>query len=240
MKCGKVRSLVHEYLDRELTGLEESNIEEHLEGCPLCSSYFEELLLVQRAISARVHLPAASEHLLWSRIQVRKDRSLWGRLSSGIESLSTYLRDLDRRTICSRLSAVPVSMACFTLMMVLMPPSPQLQQFAALTETRPSTPMITIIEAQQDPRIYDDLEQVIREAGPDNEATLILDLPGKRPHASGVGVGDVRQYPNSQELLEALVLSLRATRFEPTEQPRRILHIFHSIEVQDSAPQEGM
>ena len=242
MKCGEIRSLVHEYLDRELTGLGESDIEEHLDGCRSCSAYVDELLFVQRAVSARVELPCASQHLLWSRIQAGRRRSLWSRLSSGIDSLFAYWRDLDRRILWSRLSAVPVSMGCFALLIVLMlPPRPQLQQFAALTQIHPSAPMITIIEAQQDPRrfkqIYDDLEQAIRESASDDEATLILDIgPGDRH----VELGDIREYPNSQKLLEALVLSLRAARFEPAENPRRILHIFNSIEVQDTAPQKGM
>ncbi|MEE8585058.1 MAG: zf-HC2 domain-containing protein, partial [Acidobacteriota bacterium] len=241
MKCVKVRSLVHEYLDRELTGLGESDIEEHLDGCRSCNAFVDQLLFVQRAVSARVQLPSASQHLLWSRIQARRNRSLWSRLSSGIDSLFTYWRDLDRRILWSRLSAVPVSIGCFALLIVLMlPPSPQLQQFAAWMELQPRAPMITIIEAQQDPRrfkqIYDDLEQAIRESGADDEATLILDIgPGKQH----VEVGDIRQYPNSQKLLEALVLSLRATRFEPAQKPRRILHIFNSIQVQDTAPQKG-
>jgi hypothetical protein len=101
--------------------------------------------------------------------------------------------------------------------------------------------MVTIIEAQQNPRSiqqgYDDIEQAILETGADDEAAFILDIgPGEQR----VEVGDIREYPNSQKLLEALVLSLRANRFEPAPKPRRILHIFNSIEVQDTAPQKGM
>jgi len=242
MKCGEVRSLVHEFLDRELSGLKEDEIEEHLDGCPPCKGYFDEFLFVKRAVSARVQLPCASENLLWTRIQARKERGFWSRIGSGIDALQCYWRDLDRRILWSRLSAVPVSLGCFALLLVLMlPPSPQLQQFAALIEPQPSTPMVTIIEAQQDREklrlIYDDLEQAIRETGADDEAALILDID---PFKHRIEVEDIREYPKSQRLLEALVMSLRASRFEPSPEPRRIVHLFNSIEVQENAPQKGM
>lgn len=242
MKCGKARSLMHEFLDRELPGLKETEIEEHLQECLSCREHFDEFLFVKRALAAHAQLPAASQHLLWARIQTRRQSSLWSRLAGAINALSTYWRDLDGRILWSRLSAVPVSVACFAILIFTMtPPRPQLQQFAALTQLRPFTPMITVIEAQQDPRtlqhIYDDMEQAIRETGTDDEAALILDID---PFKQQVEVEDIREYPKSQKLLEALVLSLRASRFEPSPEPRRIVHLFNSVEVQDTAPQKGM
>lgn len=227
MNCREIQELVHEFVDGELSGVEEHRIEKHLESCNRCRREVEEIRFLQGALSVRAPLPQASSHLLWNNIR-RSTAFTWRqRLGLALERVTDRFRDMESRVLWARLGAVPLSLACFALLIA------QMGQF--------SSSLIPVLRGSALGRT-----EVVFAQGrmPQDRAALFVktveQLDGE-DHAAvvahvrqdgSVEIEGVAEYPDNLRLLDALEESVRATRFDSSpSRGRTFVHVHSSIEV---------
>ncbi|HSR49810.1 MAG TPA: zf-HC2 domain-containing protein [Acidobacteriota bacterium] len=226
MNCLELQKLSHEYLDGELSGSQESQVEDHLESCGPCRGEIQELRFLQNALAVRAPLPQASSQLLWRNFR-RRAFLTWGeRLHSALERFNDCFRDLESRVLWARLGAVPLGLAFMALFIT------QMGEF--------SNSIIPTLRA-----VGSGPTQVVFDTGRVNDehqaifVDIVRHIPGE-DHAAVVAsvdesgrvkIEEVVDYPQSQLLLDALEDNLRSTRFASSTAKRAFVQLHSTIEV---------
>jgi hypothetical protein len=213
MKCQEVSKKIHDFLDRELPSAEADRFERHLQECLACRTLHDELNWTKTLISERLRLTEISQDQLWRHIQTAAKRNFRTVLWEVWDNFRTFWRDLDRRIIWSKLSAVPVTV-CFFVIILMQFPQSLLREFsypafAFTTVGTTSEPVLTKVYARHGPALsglataawripYEDSFSLIAQITPEGYAQI----------------EDVLQYPKSPELLIAADSALKDSEFQ--------------------------
>jgi hypothetical protein len=212
MKCQEVNKKIHDFLDGELPATEANRLEHHLEGCLNCRTLHDELNWTKTLVSERLRLTEISQEQLWKHIQTAANRNLRTILWETWDSFRTFWRDLDRSIIWSKLSAVPVTV-CFFVIIMMQFPQALLQEFSypafAFTAAgNTSEPVLTKVYARHGPALSGLATTAWRIPFEDSFLLIAQITP-----EGNAQIEDVLQYPKSPELLLAADSALRNSEF---------------------------
>jgi hypothetical protein len=213
MRCQEVSKKIHDFLDRELPSVEADSLERHLQGCLACRALHDELSWTKRIVSERLRLTEISQDHLWKHIQTAANRSFQDFLWEAWDNFRTFWRDLDRSIIWSKLSAVPVTV-CFFIIIMMQFPQALFREFSypafAFTSAGASSEAVmTKVYTRHGPALsglaaaawripYEDSFSLIAQITPEGNAQI----------------EDVLQYPKSAALLIAADSALRNSEFQ--------------------------
>lgn len=238
MKCRKVRSKIHDYMDQRLDGRESREVEDHLSRCPGCHDLYLEFRQISGLLAGRLTLsPVAGQRVFH---QVRsKGRLTWSaRVVGVIDQIYTFSRDLDRGLVWSKVVALPVSLTFFALIMVHFSPV-RIQELtyavisssqATVLHVRPL--MVRQVQARQK---ESQLEQLIDTAWRipyEDSLSLVAEITPE----GNAQIDDILEYPKSAELLDAVALTLRNSRFHSVSKLSRpfLIYSFQKIDVYET------
>ncbi len=216
MTCRELRQRIHEFLDGELPPKDFAVLNEHLQQCAGCQRYHDEFTWVTEALSFE-RLPQSVQEALWKRVKSRAEANFKTRIWGLWDDFRTFWRDLDRSLLWSKLTAAPVTLAFFVAI---------LTQFGQVDFQDWTYPMMATVSPSSSPVSGPKIIQVsVRYRG--TEIEELMSAVWKMPFEDSLSlvaaitpegfaeVGDVLEYPKSQELLRAISLTLRGSQFQP-------------------------
>ena len=216
MTCQECRREVHDFLDHRLSHGEQLRFRQHLHECDNCRQFHRQLEFVKQALASKVCLSELSERYLWQRIegQIRRNRKAW------IDWRLTAFRKLRNgwvgEHLWARLAAAPVTVGFFLLILVQFPrvefqewKYPGVSASTTATDTI-SRPVLTQVSGRFKSSQIEDLMKVIWEIPFEDSLSVLAEI-SPDGHAE---IGDILEYPRSQDLLEAVDLSLRRGHFK--------------------------
>lgn len=235
MTCLSIREKVHDFLDYRLSELEEADFRRHLGQCAQCRLFCEDFRWIQEALRLDSSLKPIAEEQLWQRIQARVPRGISARLGELWEDIPVYWRDLDGWVSRSRIIALPITLSILLLMLL---------HFSPLTIQEMPYPVLNLLGSPSS-----GFEQLVitptpvrQQEGPLNG---LMNTAWKIPYEDSLSlvveitpegyaqIDDILKYPKNQDLLEAVDLTLRRTRFETTSHLPKpfVIYSFQKIDV---------
>ncbi len=240
MTCHETRNKIHDYLDGELPANEAAILEEHLKECGSCRENWEGLHWVKQELSIREHLPVAAQEHIWHKVHVRAGYGWPDWLYAQWDGFRTYWRDMEPLTLWSKLSAIPVTLSFFIMILMQFPLVPFQQWSYPAFEMRrmPSSvfsePLLTEVQARH---TYADIDEIMSAAWkiPYEDS---LSLVAQITPAGHAEIDYVLEYPKSQDLLTAVDDSLRSSRFQSAQNIRKalVIYSFQKIDVYSDHP----
>ncbi len=215
MTCQELRKRIHEFLDGELPPRDFAVLNEHIQQCAGCQRYHVEFSWVTKALSFE-RLPQSLQEELWKRVKTRVEDNLETRIWGLWDNFRTFWRDLDRSLLWSKLTAAPLTLACFVAI---------LSQFGQVnfqdwtypmmatvspTSSPISGPLITQVSVHYGGTEIDDLMSAVWKMPFEDSLSLVAAIT---PEGSAE-IGAVLEYPKSQDLLRAIDLTLRGSQFQ--------------------------
>lgn len=242
MNCGEARSKLQSYLDRDLPVSAQVELESHLKSCSSCSAVFEEFSFLLKAMALRPRLQPTAERYLRESIRQKTQPRPRMSLKLRFRAFLYRLREIDKRLLGARVSAVPLTLVIFYGLIAL-PQNHYMSFTAQAIDFDPKglafqRPMISIVSGRQDPRETNRLMRTAASIPYEDQMAVVTEIdPGGR-----VEIDRVLEYPKSDRLLEAIGDSLRSTRFEPQSDgaSKKMVQLFHKIDVYDDNVQRGM
>lgn len=233
MRCQVFQAQIHEFLDGELPPREMSRMEEHRLGCEPCGRDYERLVLIREGIRTRATMPLAAVE----QVRHRLDRRLqgWNGLREAADWLRTYWRDLDRRFVWSKVSAVPVTLCFFALLLVHFSPARlerlDMLAFSSHPADRQGVPFVRSVRMRQTREDIQVLLDVAWRLPFEDSLSVVAEI---RPDGI-VQIDSVLEYPRSHALLTAVDGALRRSRFDrgPATGNRLVIFSFQKIDVYD-------
>lgn len=240
MTCQETRNKIHDYLDGELPSNEAAILEKHLEGCDSCRENWEDLHWVKQELGIREHLPPQAQEHLWNEVH-EKAAYRWPHwLCEQWDAFCTYWRDMEPLTLWSKLSAIPVTLSFFIMILMQFPLVPFQQWSYPAFEMRrmPSSvflePMLTEVQARH---TYADIDEIMNAAWkiPYEDSLSVVAQITPAGHAE---IEHVLEYPKSQDLLAAVDDSLRSSQFQSAQNIREplVIYSFQKIDVYSDHP----
>ncbi|MGH9340276.1 MAG: zf-HC2 domain-containing protein [Acidobacteriota bacterium] len=216
MKCDHVRLRVHDYLDQELLPEESLELNLHLGHCEACRTIFDEYGFIKEAISLKVELPQRSQEQMRAWIQHRAHRTLQTRLWEAWDFFRTFCRDLDRRLVWSKLSATPITLAFFFVIVAQFshvdfyewthPVFGEPRQEATLLRK----PIISQAHVRQQNTALEGLSNAVWRLPYEDSLSLVAKITPE----GNAQIDSVLNAPKSLDLLNAIDLNLRESQFE--------------------------
>jgi hypothetical protein len=239
MRCQVFQARIHEFLDGELPPREMSWMEEHRLRCEPCRRDYEELVLIRQGIGTRATMPLAAVE----QVRRRLDRHLQGGdgLREAADWLRTYWRDLDRRFVWSKVSAVPVTLCLFALLLVYFSPARlerlDMLAFSSHPADRQGVPFVRSVRMRQTREDIQILLDVAWRLPFEDSLSVVAEI---RPDGI-VEIDSVLEYPRSRALLTAVDGALRRSRFDrgPVTGNRLVIFSFQKIDVYDETNGHG-
>lgn len=240
LSCQDILKNIHEYLDGELSPIQAAEFEAHLGQCDECRVEVEDLSWVRQTLAVKEHLPAAAEAHIWKAVH-QKIGVVWYDWAYGLyDGVKTYWRDLDGITVWTRVSAVPVTLAFFVVIMLQFPLVVMEEwTYPAFTMKRmPSSvfseALITQIQARHTPA---EIDGIMNAAGklPYEDSFTVLAQVTAEGHAE---IEDVIEYPKSHSLLQAVDDTLRSSEFQTAHNTAKplVIYSFQKIDVYSDQP----
>ena len=226
MTCQELRKQIHEFLDGELPPRNFAAFNEHVKQCAGCQRYQDEFSWLKDALSFE-RLSQSAQEKLWKRVKLRVERNWKTRIGELCEDFRTYWRDLDRGVLWSKLTAAPVTLAFFVMI---------LTQFGQVNFQEWTYPMMATLSPASSPNSAPVIAQVSVHYG-SSEIEDLMNTAFKLPFEDSLSlvaeitpegyaeIGDVLEYPKSRDLLEAVGLTLRGSQFQ-TAHAHNFVHPF--------------
>ncbi len=228
MNCRECRVKIHDFLDGDLPVVEADALDRHLQKCVECRELYDDLRWTKQAISTRLHLTEFSQEQLWAHIHEDARRTFRTRLLENCDRFYTFWRDIEPRTVWSKLSAVPVTVLFFILLMAQFSPlDMQSWSYTALSFLHPSRPVVTEIYARHTQAEITGLMSTAWKLPFEDSLSLVAEITPEG-HAQ---IEDVLQYPKSRDLLNAVDSTLRNSEFQTHGSNSLVLVTFQKIDV---------
>ncbi len=213
MTCQELRQQIHEFLDGELPPRDFAAFNEHVKQCAGCQHYQDEFSWLKDALSFQRLSPSAQEEL-WKRVRLRAERDWKARIFEFGEDLRTFWRDLDRGVLWSKLTAVPVTLAFFAMILtqfgqVNLPEYPMMAILSP-TSSPLSRPVIAQVSVHYRGTEIEDFMTAVWKIPFEDSLSLVAEIT---PDGSA-RIGDILEYPKSPDLLEAVELTLSGGQFQ--------------------------
>ncbi len=240
LSCQDVLKNIHEYLDGELSAIQAADFELHLGQCQECRVEVDDLAFVRQTLAVKEHLPDAAEARIWKEVH-QKIGVVWYDWACGLyDGIRTYWRDLDRITVWTRVSAVPVTLAFFVVILLQFPLVViQEWTYPAFTMKRmPSSvfseALVTQIQARHTPAEIDEIMTAAWKLPYEDSFTVLAQVTAEG-HAE---IEDVIEYPKSHDLLQAVDDTLQKTEFQTARNTAKplVIYSFQKIDVYSDRP----
>ncbi|MFQ5739504.1 MAG: anti-sigma factor family protein [Acidobacteriota bacterium] len=236
MNCRDFRCKVDDLLDRELSPRETLVLEEHVRSCRDCARIHHELETVKSILATPVYIPEISQQRLWRRLRVSLNQGWRVRLFEVWKSLLASCRQLDGTVLWSKLSAIPLTVGGFVLLM---------SQFTQLPMREWTYPVFLTSQPSSSGVLSRPLMVQVRQT--DNQISELMDTAWRIPYEDSLSlvaeiqpggyaeIGDILEYPKSPKLLDAVGLSLRNSRFEVAGLPSSfVIYSFQKVDVYEA------
>lgn len=212
MKCPIFLRQIHEFLDGELEPREASAMDEHRLACGTCRREWEDFMLLRGVLSERETLPAAVIPRM--RSSITRSESLRTQARELAGHVRTWWRDLDRRLVWSKVSAVPLTLAFFGLMLVHFSPAQlegiEMLAFSPPTSEQRSVPFIRSVLMRQHSGDLEILMEVAWRLPHEDSLSVVAEI---KPDGYA-RIDSVLEYPRSYALYNAVNGTLRRSRFD--------------------------
>ena len=213
MTCQELRQQIHDFLDGELPPRDFAAFNEHVKQCAGCQRYQDEFSWLKNALSVE-RLSQSAQEMLWKRVRLRVERNWKTRILELGDLLRTCWRDLDRGVLWSKLTAAPVTLVVFAMILTQLGQG-SLHEYPMLATLAPtssplSRPVITQVSVQYQGTEFEDLMTAVWKIPFEDSLSLVAKLT---PEGSAK-IGDVLEYPKSPDLLEAVELTLSGGQFQ--------------------------
>ena len=213
MTCQELRQQIHDFLDGELPPRDFAAFNEHVKQCAGCQRYQDEFSWLKNALSVE-RLSQSAQEMLWKRVRLRVERNWKTRILELGDLLRTSWRDLDRGVLWSKLTAAPVTLVVFAMILTQFGQD-SLHEYPMLATLAPtssplSRPVITQVSVQYQGTEFEDLMTAVWKIPFEDSLSLVAKLT---PEGSAK-IGDVLEYPKSPDLLEAVELTLSGGQFQ--------------------------
>jgi hypothetical protein len=215
MRCLSFRERVHDFLDSDLKPRDTALMSSHMDSCPACRRLYDGYLFIRSTLSDRTVMPEASAELILRRIRRKRGFSLRD-LRDWADGVRTYWRDLDRRIIWARVTAMPFTFCLFALLLIHFVPS-KVEKLAFLVVSAGpvrgaelSMPLISNVRVRQNRQDLNGLMDTAWRLPYEDSLSLVAEI---RP-GGYAEIDSILEYPKSRDLLNAVHLSLRGSQFE--------------------------
>jgi len=213
MTCQELRQQIHEFLDGELPPRDFAAVNEHVKQCAGCQRYRDEFSWLKDAFSFE-RLSQSAQETLWKRVRVRVERNWRTRILDFGEDLHTFWRDLDRGVLWSKLTAAPVTLVFFAMILTQFG-QVHFQEYPMMATLSPtssplSRPVIAQVSVHYQGTEFEDLMTAVWKIPFEDSLSLVAKIT---PDGSAE-IGDVLEYPKSPDLLEAVELTLSGGQFQ--------------------------
>ncbi len=213
MTCQELRQQIHDFLDGELPPRDFAAFNEHVKQCAGCQRYQDEFSWLKNALPVE-RLSQSAQEILWKRVRLRVERNWKTRILELGDLLRTCWRDLDRGVLWSKLTAAPVTLVVFALILTQFGQG-SLHEYPMLATLAPtssplSKPAITQVSVHYQGTEFEDLMTAVWKIPFEDSLSLVAKLT---PEGSAK-IGDVLEYPKSPDLLEAVELTLSGGQFQ--------------------------
>lgn len=235
MRCQKFRDLIHDYLDMQLSVQEMTAIQSHLDRCPGCLKLYEEFLTIRKTLASRITMPEACSQHIWKEVQHSRQRNLRMVAAQWWDALYTLWRDTDRKYIWSKLSATPVTFLFFALIFGHFAPGEiQPSNFYVFSledwpESNRDVLTVQSVEVEQNRSQIRNLVEAAWKLPYEDSLSLIAEITPE----GNARIGDILVHPKSNDLLQAVNLTLQNARFDRSPRvPRQyLIYSFQKIDV---------
>jgi hypothetical protein len=231
MTCQYVRERIHDYLDGELPANQASTLEVHLEHCEICSNELEDLRWTRHLLSGRERLPQPACEYILRQVNLRAGTSWKSWFLEQWSDMISYWRDLDRPILWSKLSAVPVTVGFFVMILMQFPlVSVQEWTYPAFTIRQlPSSvfseSLLTQVQARHTSAEIGDLMSAAWKIPYEDSLSLLAEITPE----GNAEIGHVLEYPKSQTLLQAVDDTFRSARFQTAQSRHQRKHVNRAV-----------
>ena len=213
MTCQELRQQIHDFLDGELPPRDFAAFNEHVKQCAGCQRYQDEFSWLKNALSVE-RLSQSAQEMLWKRVRLRVERNWKTRILELGDLLRTCWRDLDRGVLWSKLTATPVTLLVFAMILTQFGQS-SLHEYPMMATLSPtssplSRPVIAQVSVHYQGSEFEDLMTAVWKIPFEDSLSLVAKIT---PDGSAE-IGDVLEYPKSPDLLEAVELTLSGGQFQ--------------------------
>jgi hypothetical protein len=213
MTCQELRQQIHDFLDGELPPRDFAAFNEHVKQCAGCQRYQDEFSWLKNTLSVE-RLSQSAQEMLWKRVRLRVERNWKTRILELGDLLRTSWRDLDRGVLWSKLTAAPVTLVVFAMILTQFGQDsfheyPMLATLAP-TSSPLSRPVIAQVSVHYQGTEFEDLMTAVWKIPFEDSLSLVAKIT---PDGSAE-IGDVLEYPKSPDLLEAVELTLSGGQFQ--------------------------
>ncbi len=212
MTCQELRQQIHEFLDGELPPRDSAAVNEHIKQCAGCQRYQDEFSWLKDALSFE-RLSQSVQKELWKRVRLRVECNWKTRVLEFSQDLRTFWRDLDRGVLWSKLTAAPVTLAFFAMILTQFG-QVNFQEYPMMaispTSDPLSRPIIAHVSVQYRGTEIEDLMSAVWKIPFEDSLSLVAKIT---PEGSAE-IGDVLEYPKSPDLLKAVERTLRGGQFQ--------------------------
>lgn len=238
MKCQRVKDRLHEYLDYRLRPAEMAEVGRHLQDCAGCQQRYEELSWLRGLLAGRERMPEVAEEQLWKRLQQRVHWSFPSWCLETWDRVRTFWRDLDRELVWSKITAVPITLTFFFMILFQFSPV-QIQELTYQTVWVPRVsmksleePLIRQVSVRQQRTGLDGLMDTAWRIPFEDQLSLVAEVTPEG-HAE---IENVLEYPKSHDLLKAVDHSLRQSEFQvPSFFRPFVIYSFQKIDVYEDS-----
>ena len=237
MTCQELRQQIHDFLDGELPPREFAAFNEHVKQCAGCQRYQNEFSWLKNALSVE-RLSQSAQEMLWKRVRLRVERNWKTRILELGDLLRTCWRDLDRGVLWSKLTAAPVTLVVFAMILTQFGQD-RLHEYPMLATLAPtssplSRPAITQVSVQYQGTEFEDLMTAVWKIPFEDSLSLVAKLT---PEGSAK-IGDILEYPKSPDLLEAVELTLSGGQFQTVRAQKLddtfVIYSFQKVDVYEN------
>lgn len=231
MKCEQFTEQVHEFIDSALSAREMTGMQQHMDSCGQCASLYSDFLLVRTAVSTRSTLPAAAAHQMIRQLRHERESSKAGTLRLFAGWALDRIRDLEPSILWSKATALPVTLCFFAILMHQFTPiRVERLDYVVLSLTSAAPKSVT---ARQNLTQLNGLVNAARRLPYEDSLSLVAEITPE----GNAQIGDVLEYPRSNDLLNAVDLSLQESYFEtsPEMTSSIVIYSFQKIDVYEPA-----
>ncbi len=212
MTCQELRQQIHEFLDGELPPRDFAAVHEHIKQCAGCQRYQDEFSWLKDALSFQ-RLSQSAQEKLWKRVRLRVERDWKTRTLEFGEDLRTFWRDLDRGVLWSKLTAAPVTLAFFAMILTQFG-QVNFQEYPMMAISPISDPLsrpiIAHVSVHYRGTEIEDLMSAVWKIPFEDSLSLVARITP----AGSAEIGDVLEYPKSPDLLKAVERTLSGGQFQ--------------------------
>ncbi len=236
MTCQELRQQIHEFLDGELPPRDFAAFNEHVKQCAVCQRYQDEFSWLKDALSFE-RLSQSAQEELWKRVRLRVERNWKTRILEFGEDLRSFWRDLDRGVLWSKLTAAPVTLAFFAMILTQFGQVKFLEYpMMAISPTSDplSRSVIAHVSVHYRGTEIEDLMSAVWKIPFEDSLSLVAKIT---PEGSAA-ITNVLEYPKSPDLLEAVKLTLSGSQFQTVSSQNLddsfVIYSFQKVDVYEN------